>query len=99
VKALAFTDIYKKQGVLTAVGAFTKVTQVAASMYVDDTSAEAAAMYVVEIKASDLDINNNFDSIRATVADVGIAAQLGCLFYVLYNARSGGSVGVSAIVD
>jgi hypothetical protein len=100
VKDLLFTDIYKKLGAQTGVGVFTKATQTAATSHTDAASAEAQAIFVIEVKASDLDVNNNFDCIRVEVADVGAGgAQIGCAFYILYNARSGGSVGLTAITD
>lgn len=98
-KDLLFTDIYKKQGAdLTAVGTFTKVTQAAATSYVDATSAELQAMYVVEITSDMLDVANRFDCIQLSVADVGAGgAQIGCAFYILYPAAV--SPAPSAIID
>lgn len=99
-KALNFTRIDTKQGAsLFAIGTFTKVTQAAGNTYTDDTSAEVQAIWVVEIDAQDLDRDNGFDCVRATVADVGGNAQLGCLFYLLFEARYAGEPAVSAIVD
>lgn len=82
VKALNFTDIYKKQGAaLTAIGQWTKVTQSAANTYTDATSAEVQAMWWVEFKAEDLDAANDFDCLIASVGDVGTNSQIGCLLY------------------
>lgn len=87
-KELNFTEIFKKQGAdLTAIGQWTKVTQSAGNTYTDATSAELAAIWAIEFKAEDLDIDNGFDCLRATVADVGTNAQLGCLLYVGGDAR------------
>jgi hypothetical protein len=98
-KDLTFTTIYKKQGTLTAVGTFTKVTQAAAASYTDATSAEVAAIWVIEIDAQDLDVENNFDCVAANVADVGGNAQLGCLLYILSEPRYAQAIPPSAIVD
>jgi hypothetical protein len=99
-KGLNFTRIFTKQGAaLNAVGTFTEVTQTAASTYTDATSAEVAAIWVVEIDAQDLDVNGGFDCVRARVADVGGNAQLGSLLYILTEARFGASPMPSAIID
>lgn len=84
-KALTFDTIYRKQAAtsLAAVGTWTKTTQTAANTYTEGTSAEQDLIWVVEIQASDLDVDNGFDFVRATVADVGAAAQLGYLLYIL----------------
>src|SRR3990167_868645 len=79
VKAASIIDlIYKKQGTLTAVGTFTKVTQTAADTFAADaTSAEEEAIYVIIVDPAKLDVDNGFDCIRANIADVGGNAQLG----------------------
>lgn len=93
-KNLTFTRIRSKVGVsggsflLSAVNDFTLHTQAAATSYTDTDSAEAEAMIVVEIKASDLDVQNGYDWIRLDIADVGGNAQLGCAFAILVNARN-----------
>lgn len=89
VKDLNFTIIFRKQAAtnLAAVSVWTKTTQTAATSYTEATAAEQSALWVVDVKASDLDVANGFDCIRATVADVGGAAQPGSLHYILYSAR------------
>lgn len=87
-KALNFTRLDVKQGAdLAAIGAFTAVTQSAANTYTEATSAEAQKIWVVDIKADDLDADNGFDCIQASISDVGSNAQLGCLLYILWGAR------------
>lgn len=87
-KDLLFDTVYTKTGTLTSVGQFTKVTQTAATSYTDATDAEKQAVYVVEFDAEDLDVENGFDCIQMSVADVGSGgAQLGCGFYILSNPR------------
>lgn len=51
------------------------------------TSAEQSLIWVVEFDADELDVDNGFDCIRATVADVGTNAQPGYLFYILSEPR------------
>lgn len=65
------------------------------------TAAEQSVMWAVEIDADELDVDNGFDCIRATVADVGGNAQPGDLLYILYGLRyqSAPSSVVSAIAD
>lgn len=85
VKDLDFTRIYTKQAAtdLTAVANFTLQTQTAATNFTDTDAAEQMLIWVVEFDAAELDVDNGFDCIRATVADVGSNAQLGALFYIL----------------
>jgi len=96
------TDIHKKQGTLTAVGTWTTTTQAAAATYAGDgTSAEEQAVYVVEIEADQLDVDNGFDCINVACSDVGTNAQLGCALYILYGLRYGGAPATlpNAIAD
>lgn len=99
-KDLLFDTIYKKATAgtaLTAIGQFTKVTQAAAATYTDATHAEIEKIYVIEFDAEDLDVNNGFDCLQISVADVGVAPQLGCALYILSNPRY--APPLSAIVD
>ena len=50
-------------------------------------AAEQSVMWAVEIDTDELDVDNGFDCIRATVADVGTNAQPGDLLYILYGLR------------
>lgn len=85
---VAITRIYKKQGTLTAVTAWSEVTQaVSASFSADATSAEEQAVYVIQVDAEMLDRNGAFDWIRVKVADTGTNAQLGCALYIPYGLR------------
>mgnify|MGYP003134672610 CR=1 FL=1 len=85
VKALNFTTIFRKQAAtsLAAVTAWTETTQAAANTYTNATSAEQSLIWVIEFAAEDLDVDNGFDHIRATVADVGTNAQPGSLQYIV----------------
>lgn len=92
--------VFVKQGAsLAAIGAFTKETQTAAASYTDDTSAEVEKVWVVEVQAPELDVANDFDCLRARVADVGGNAQLGTLIYVLSHPRHAADPMPSAISD
>lgn len=100
-KALDFTTLYVKQAAtdLTGTGTYTKISQTAANTYTEVTSAEQVALWIVEFDATDLDADNDFDCINATVADVGGNAQLGYLLYRLSGARHPQETAESAIID
>lgn len=84
-KALNFTTIYRKQAAVSLAGtaAWTKTAQAAASTYTNADAAEQSLIWVVEIDPSELDVENNYTCIRATVADIGSGAQPGYLFYLV----------------
>ena len=88
-KDLLFTVIDEKVGAtaLSGVGEFTRVTQTAATSYVNTDSAENEAIITVEVRAEQLDSDNDFTHIQLSVADVGANAQIGVGEYILYNAR------------
>lgn len=99
----AITDIYTKQGTLTAVGSWTHTTQAAAATLAGDgTSAESQGIYFTYIPTEALDTDNGFDCVKGAVADTGSAgAQLGCLLYILVGPRYAAAPEnlPSAIVD
>jgi hypothetical protein len=96
-KALNFTEIWQKQGTLTSVGTFSKVTQSAGNTYVDTDSAEAQGIYVLEIDADMLDVDGGFDHVQISIADVGGNAQLGCALYILTEPRYAQATPASAL--
>ena len=98
-KGLNLDTIHTKQGTLTSVGTYTKITQTAASTYTDLTSAEVEAIWVVMVDTPSLDINNGFKTMRARVADVGANPQVGCLLYLVNQPRLRKDILDSAIVD
>jgi hypothetical protein len=100
-KDLDFTVIYRKQAAtdLSSTGTWTRTAQSASNTYTNATSAEQDLMWIVDFTDMELDAANNFDCLRATVADVGSNAQLGYLFYALYNPRVAQATLLSAIVD
>jgi hypothetical protein len=89
VKNLAVvTEYYEKEGTLTAVGTWTRVTQAASHQIAPgDPSAQSQAMYYTEIAADELDVDNGFDCLRVTCSDVGNNAQLGAAIYILGGLR------------
>lgn len=98
-KALNFTDIYTKQGVsMAAIGAFTHNTQTAANTYTSLTSGESETIWAIEIAREQLDIANDFDCLRLSVAD-HTAYKAGTVFYLLYDPINSADVGASAIAD
>jgi hypothetical protein len=99
-KDLLFTRVDYKRGVQTATGTFSTATQAAATSYVDALSAEAQGLFVIEVRSDELDVNNNFDCLQISIADVGpTTPQLGCALYILRPARYGVAGLQSAIVD
>jgi hypothetical protein len=86
-----------KQGTLTAIGTFTKIVN-ADHDYTEATSAEAQAIWVSDVPADSLDINNGFTCLKAAVADVGTNAQLGALLYLLHDPRHVAAPLPSAII-
>lgn len=98
-KNLTFERIDVKQGGdLFAIGTFATIAN-ADHDYTEATSAEAQAIWVIDVKATDLDIAGGFDCIRATVGDVGANAQLGALLYLLHDPRFSSNPLPSAIAN
>jgi len=56
---------------------------VTTNTWTDADSAEQSLLLAIMFKASDLDVDNGFDTIRATIADVGGNAQPGDLLYIM----------------
>lgn len=110
-KALGFTEVRKKQAAsnLLAVDQFTKSTSaspatndtftVASGTWTNSDLAEQAAIIVIDIKAEDLDVNNSYDCIQVSIADIGTNAQLGCALYFGHEPRYPKDALDSMIVD
>lgn len=97
-KALNFTRVDVKQAsALTAVSLFTTVTQSAGNTYTSDTSGECQAVWVIDIKAEDLDTANGYDWITVTMADPGTNSQLACCVAFLHEPRYSKAVLPGAI--
>jgi hypothetical protein len=98
-KALNFTEVYTKQGTLSSVGTWTKTTQAAGNTYTNTTASENEAVWVIDIKAEDLDVDNGFDCVQVTIADAGSVNQLASLHFILHEPRYAVSGGISAIAN
>lgn len=99
-KALNFTRVDRKEATaLTGVGQFTTTTQAAANTYTTSGIANAQKLWVIDIKAEDLDIDNGFDCVQASVGDVGTNSQIGTALYLLHEPRDMSKTLPSAIVD
>ncbi|MET4490687.1 hypothetical protein [Bradyrhizobium sp. LA7.1] len=110
-KAIAFTEVRKKQAAtnLLAVDQFTKSTTAAPATndtfnttngtWTNTDLAEQAAIIVIDVRLDDLDINGGFTSIQASIADVGTNSQLGCALYFGHEPHCPIDVLDSMIVD
>lgn len=99
-KGLNFTRVDSKVGVQTGIGAFTTNIQAAANTYTDTVSAEAQGVFLIEVQASDLDVNGGYDCLQLSIPDTGSGgAQLIAACYLLRTARFQGAGLPSAIVD
>ena len=100
-KALNFTVIHRKQAAtdLTATGTWTRTAQTAAATFTNGTSAEQDLIWIVDFVDTELDAANDFDCLRGRVNNIGSNAQLGYLYYALYNPRVEQATLLSAIVD
>ena len=95
---------FKKQAAtdLTATGTWSAASaDVSTNTMTNATSAEQEALWVVEFDADELDVDNGFDCVQASVADVGANAQLGAAYYILTEPRYPDSATgmLSAIAD
>lgn len=83
--AAVIDTYYRKEGTLTSVGTWTKVSQTAAATIAcSATSAESEAIYVIEVNPETL---GAYDCLQIAVADVGSNAQLGCALYILHGLK------------
>ncbi len=108
-KGLTITRIDKKQAAtnLLATGTFTTSTSTSAASndtfatntWTNSDLAEQPAVIVIDVKAEDLDIDNDFDCLSFTIADVGTNAQLGCALFFLHEPKYAAVPLPSAIVD
>lgn len=93
-KALSVIDsVATKQGAaLSAIAAWTEVTQTAAATYTNGTNGEEQLLYAIDVLAEQLDVANGFDCLQCSIAQVG-AAKIGCALYLLWPTTYGGPVG------
>lgn len=92
-KALAFAKAYRNvdTGAADVLSEFTVTSDTFTTQAVNSKN----AMYVIEVKAEDLDVNNGFDCIRAGTGDA--TATTITVLYALYGAKFG--TGVATITD
>lgn len=108
-KALLFNHLYAKVGAtaLTAISTFTKYSGTAVSTLdtvtafgTDLLSDVGESLFVIDVRASDLDVSNGFDCLQLTSEGDDIAnATLSDAFYILYGARYPQASPLSAIID
>lgn len=98
-KALNFTRIDTKQGTaLTSIGTFTTNTQTAANTYTSATSGESQGIWIIDIRAEDLDADNGFDCIRVSLGATS-SAKVAVGLYIPYGPKFGVDPLPSAIID
>ena len=94
-KAVTFTTMYAN---LNIDATDTLVaTAVTSSTFTTLTTNNKNAMYVIELDAADLDINNGFDCVRVGTGDA--AALVLSVLYVLSNPRYAQATPPAAITD
>lgn len=87
-KGLSVTEYHEKEGTLTGIGQWTRVTQsAAATVALGDPSAQSEALYVFEFDADELDVDNGFDCVSVDSDGAGSNAQLGAILYILSEPR------------
>ena len=79
-------QVWKKQAAtsLAAVGQWSDASAgVTANAWTDLTSAEQDLLLAIEFKADQLDVDNGFDHVQASVDDIGSNAQPGVVLMIL----------------
>lgn len=109
-KALTFNHIYHKIGAtaLSAIGTFTKIALTTATADLDLVSVNSVdlltdvgeTLIVVDVRASDLDVDNSFDCIQLFIEGDDLSnATNAAAYYILYGARYPDETGLTAIAD
>jgi hypothetical protein len=98
------TRIFKKQAAtnLASTGQWVSAAaNVTANAWTDTDAAEQEVIVAIGVDADELDVDNGFDCVSISVADVGTNAQLGTAYYVLGEPRyqTQASALPSAIAD
>lgn len=94
-KALGFTKAYRN--IDCAAGDTLAEFAVSGDTFTTDTTNSKQLMYVIEINAEDLDINNNYDCVRVDVASM--ANAVGSVLYILSGARENPPLALAAITN
>jgi len=84
-KPLAFTKAYRNLD--TAAGDVLTEFAVASNTFTSDSTNSKNLMYVIEVQAEHLDVNNGFDCIRAGTGDATAATVT--VLYALFGAKFG----------
>jgi hypothetical protein len=106
-KALNINHVYAKVGTQTGVGTFTKYSGTAASSVdtvsafgTDLTADSSEALFVIDVRACDLDVDGGFDCIRYVHEGDDVSnAVYATVHYILYGARYPGPSPLTAIAD
>lgn len=94
-KALAFSKIWANTD--TDASDTAVETAVVSDTFTTNTTNAKKLLYVIEVDASDLDVNNSFDCVRVDVT--GMVNAVGAVTYDLYGSRYASPINVSAITD
>jgi hypothetical protein len=95
---------YKKQAatnLLSTAQWSSASADVSTNTWTHTDAAEQEVLVVIEFDSDELDVDNGFDCLQASVADVGTNAQLGACYYVLTEPRNpdGAASMAGAIAD
>lgn len=94
-KALAFTKMWAN--IDTGAADTLTETAVTSNTFTTDTTDNKNLLYVIEVKAEDLDVANGFDCVR--VDSLLMANAVGFVQYILHGARYASPLAVAAITD
>lgn len=84
------SKVFKKQAAtnLLSTGQWSDASAgVTANAWTNTDAAEQELLLAIEVDADELDVDNGFDCISISVADVGTNAQLGAAYYILGEPR------------
>lgn len=96
-KALSFTSVWQNIDTAAAGGDALTETAVASDTFTTNATNSKDLLYVIEVDASQLDINNGFDCIRVGTGNA-VAATVSVM-YVLSGARYSQATPPAAITD
>ena len=94
-KALAFAKVWRN--IDTAAADTLAEAAVTSDTFTTDTTDNKNLLYVIEVKAEDLDVANGFDCVRVDV--LLMANAVGFVQYILHGARYASPIAVAAITD
>lgn len=95
-KALSFTTV-KKCTDFTTLDTLTDTDVTANS--ITTSAAAAKELYVIDIKASDLDVANGFDCLRVAISDPGSVSTPAFVLYIAHPIRFGANDPPTLIAD